>query len=415
MSIDRSGVLTSIAPRVVSQNARDFRFDRVEIGGPIALDRRAGLLARGRVAQEEDDFGRAARRQFQLRAHRGARVQAAPTLLESGAALASAAGFASVPIAADELAAIARQLRLRAAHVGEGDARAESHIPGIAREDRAGFGILLGFDERERSGSRRAEHPLDESGDAEMARAVRFIGQSKARYLDRSFEGHELKEVGGDAVRGMLEAAVAAAVTCDIGRLGVADRKRRRAPDIAGLFVPQIEGLARRIADGIVRPGRELVLAAVGGPSIAAALGRGLEAECGIGDDVDPGRRRRLARPEYRHVFLASRRKSAEPVEEFELRRAERRGSLWASRRALPCADVSARSGSRCDRVDRTDCHVARQARRGRRRPAATASRRRSGPREARKPGPAGDRSRSGPRLACAHQRLDRHLKVLHV
>src|SRR5277367_3363692 len=130
-----------------------------------------------------------------------------------------------------------------------------------------------------------------------------MVGHTQPRYFDRSFERRELHELGRNAATFVLEAAVAATVTSDIGGQGVADRKRRRAPDIAGLFVSEIEGLALRIADGIVRPGRELVLAAVGGPSIAATLGCGLKAERGIGDHIDPGCRRRLARAEYRHVF----------------------------------------------------------------------------------------------------------------
>src|SRR5271166_1086016 len=128
-------------------------------------------------------------------------------------------------------------------------------------------------------------------------------------------------------MRSVLEAAVAPAMSGDIDSRGVADGTRCRAPDIAGLVISQIENLALGVAHGIVGPRGELVFAAVGGPGVAAASGRGLEAEGRIGDDVDPGRWRRLARAQYRHIFLAPRRKSSQSVEEFELGHTERAGS----------------------------------------------------------------------------------------
>jgi hypothetical protein len=148
-----------------------------------------------------------------------------------------------------------------------------------------------------------------------------MVGQSKARYLDRALKRRELKKIGGYSARLVREAAIAATVAGDVGRLGVPDRHRRRSPDVAGNFVPEIEDFALRIADGIVRPGSELVLAAVRGPSVASALGGGLKAERWIGDHVDPGRRRRLARPENSHVFLALRAEPSEAVEKFKRRR----------------------------------------------------------------------------------------------
>ena len=168
-----------------------------------------------------------------------------------------------------------------------------------------------------------------------MADQVRFVRQPKARYLDRSFDGHVLKKIGRDSVAGMLEAAITPTMTSHIGRRGLADGNRCRTPDLAGFVVAHIESLARGVADRIVGPRSELVFAAVTRPSVAAAFGRGLEAEARIGDDVDPGRRRRLAGPEYRHIFLASCRKSSQPVEEFQLGRTQRREPLRASHRGF--------------------------------------------------------------------------------
>ena len=96
-----------------------------------------------------------------------------------------------------------------------------------------------------------------------MAGQVRFVRQPEARYLDRSFDGHVLKKIGGDAVAGMLEAAIAPTMTGDISRRGVADGNRCRTPDVAGFVVAHVESLARGVADRIVGPRGELVFAAV--------------------------------------------------------------------------------------------------------------------------------------------------------
>ena len=196
---------------------------------------------------------------------------------------------------------------MRAAHVGEGEARTEIRVPGIAREHRAGDAVHLGLDEAERSGSRCAQDPFDVSGHTENARAIGFVGQPKARYLYRSLDRHVLQEARGNAARCVFEAAVASPVPRDIGRLRVADGQRGRTPEIAGFVVSDVEGFARGVADRIVRPRGELVIAAIGGPGAAAAFGRRLETERRIGDHVDPRRRRRLAGPEHRHIFLAAR------------------------------------------------------------------------------------------------------------
>ena len=120
----------------------------------------------------------------------------------------------------------------------------------------------------------------------------------------------------------MLEAAIALAVAGDIGRGLLANGERRGSPDIAILLVAQIDGLARRIDDRIVRPGRELILLAVDRPAVATALGGDLEAEGWIGDHIDPGRGRGLAPAEDRHIFPPVGAEAAQPVEMRQLRAA---------------------------------------------------------------------------------------------
>ena len=51
----------------------------------------------------------------------------------------------------------------------------------------------------------------------------------------------------------------------DVRRLLATDRLDRRTPQVAALVIPDVDRLARWVADGVVRPWGELVLAAVSG------------------------------------------------------------------------------------------------------------------------------------------------------
>ena len=119
--------------------------------------------------------------------------------------------------------------------------------------------------------------------------------EHKPGNLDGAVDGDKLRQLGGDLLGRMFEAAVSAAVSGDISRGFVANGKRSRAPQFAGIIITQIERFAWTVGNGIVRPRRDLVFAAVDGPRLAASLSRGLKAKGRIGDDVDPRRGRGLA------------------------------------------------------------------------------------------------------------------------
>ena len=121
-------------------------------------------------------------------------------------------------------------------------------------------------------------------------------------------------------MRRVLETAVALAVSGDVRRGLFANRHRRGAPERSTVLVAYVDHLARPVADGVVRPRGELVLAAVDRPRVASALDRHLEAERGVGDDVDPGRRCPLPLAEDGHVFPSAGGEAAEAVEELEFR-----------------------------------------------------------------------------------------------
>src|SRR5579859_7289595 len=117
----------------------------------------------------------------------------------------------------------------------------------------------------------------------------------------------------------MFEAAVAPAMVGDVGRRLIPDRQGGRTPEFAGILVSDIDGLARPVGHRVVRPRRKLALSAVHGPKIAAAVRGDLEAEVWIGDDVNPRRWSRLARPEDDHVLLAAIRKPTESIEKLDI------------------------------------------------------------------------------------------------
>src|ERR1700683_5100033 len=132
-------------------------------------------------------------------------------------------------------------------------------------------------------------------------------------------------------MRGVLEDAVAVAVTDDVRRAILANRQRGRSPQLPGIEILNIEHLAGTVADRVVRPLRNLMLLAVDCPGVARALDRDLEAERLIRDHVDPRRRRPLSLAENRHVLASIAGDPAESVEDLEI--APRQQNIrWTSR-----------------------------------------------------------------------------------
>ncbi len=102
-------------------------------------------------------------------------------------------------------------------------------------------------------------------------------------------EGIDRRDVSLD----VLERRGARAMTDGVWRRH-ADRPRRRAPELAGVLVAQVEGLRHRIAGRIVVPRGEAEEEAVGGPGETAAALGDHEAAVRVGDDVGPRRRRHV-------------------------------------------------------------------------------------------------------------------------
>ncbi len=341
-----SGVSTCTVPSTAVPVLLDFAQRFVGVHRAVALDQRAGLGGVAPLAQQEHHLR--ASRPARARGSSGARrtgSRPAPVFPDSSSPRSSDAGWSRLAFRPRNSRRSPVQEVWQSAQVGERDPVCELPVPRVAREQRSGDGVELGDHVGRRSAPRDSEHPLGIGRHREAPLAARLILEVRRESLMESRTGTSCRSVEGDAVRGVLEAAVALAVPDDVGPGLLANRQERRPPDEAGVLVAHVERLARGVADGIVRPGRELVLAAVDGPGGARARLRDLEAELRVRDHVEPGRRGPLPCAEHRDVLAAVRRESADAVRELRGRaRAAQR--LRLARAACAGAAAPARAGA---------------------------------------------------------------------
>src|SRR5262249_48946896 len=144
---------------------------------------------------------------------------------------------------------------------------------------------------------------------------------------------HVLGKLERDAVRVVGESTVAVPVATLVRPGVLPDRQERRAPQTAAVLVAHVDDLARLVADRIVRPGPELVLAAVERPRVPGARLRDLEAEPLVRDHVDPRRRRPVPLVEHDRVLAAVLDEAAEVVVELAARTRRRRLEVQLARR----------------------------------------------------------------------------------
>src|SRR5437879_1675614 len=125
----------------------------------------------------------------------------------------------------------------------------------------------------------------------------------------------------------MLEDAVAESVAADV-RIRSAPGQRAGGPEVAALFVTEVEGFSARIADGVIGPGSETELVGILAPSVGkAALGDD-SSEVRVCQHVDPPRGRRLPVRGRDHVLAPIRSESSEAIEEDQI--ADRQsGCCW--------------------------------------------------------------------------------------
>src|SRR6266545_5386708 len=253
----------------------------VEILAPVACDEppRVGLVFA--LAEQEDDARPLAGSEAQRRLQRGAGVETRARLSREPSLARERGGRVERSVTPEELGAVRRPggwlcspgargtgRSPAGIEVREGHASGELLVPGVAGEERTGLRVALRDDGGSRGTALAAEHPFGIGGDREDPVRPGTVLDGKKRDLEGVLERNELREVQPDAPAFVLEAAVALAVPRHVGPR-VAHGKRRRSPDLSGLLVADQDGLARRVADGIVGPGRQLVLLTVDRPRTA--------------------------------------------------------------------------------------------------------------------------------------------------
>src|SRR5215470_7427127 len=96
-------------------------------------------------------------------------------------------------------------------------------------------------------------------------------------------------------MRVVRESAVTLSMLTSVRPRILADRQQGRSPYQAAILVADVDHLAGRVADRIVRPRRELVLVAVERPGVASTGFRHLESDLLVRDHIDPGSGRPVA------------------------------------------------------------------------------------------------------------------------
>src|SRR5262245_36649547 len=119
------------------------------------------------------------------------------------------------------------------------------------------------------------QDPFRITGCRQRATLRLFVAQFQTGEFEALAGRHGDSQFAVNPLMAMCKPRISASMG-DYVILAVADRQGGRRPDIAGLIVAEVNDFTRRVADGVVRPGREFVLATVSRPRISSA---------GLGDE----------------------------------------------------------------------------------------------------------------------------------
>ena len=293
-------------------------------GGAVkAMDQAPGVLGSLSQAEFEDDLTLLSGGQVKAHLDRPARV-------EAGAHLPGKAGAGhgrrrlQAAVASQEFRAIAGERARRLIDREKGRPVAELGVVGVARQERAALRVGFGDHMHGRFRPQITQHPLDKSGGRELAGAVRVVAHHQHHELDGRIRGHVHRQGGADAAFGVLENGVAESVPGGVGGDATTGQRRRR-PVMAALLVTQVQGLAARIADRIVGPGRKPELMRVLPPGVGKpALGDD-RAEVRVGEHIHPRGRGQLPLSCGDDIFAPVRGETAQAVVEGQVQARRKR------------------------------------------------------------------------------------------
>ncbi len=271
----RSGVFTCRWPSSSLHCLAMAASSRSSGGDAITLHQLARLQRVRGLAEQEHHFRRGAGLELDTRAQRGAGVESgAGATRRTGVPDTSAAGASSVPWRP-------RNSRRSAVH-------SVCSPPRGPRRPRRGrrcsrdcarrspvISSTSVIHMRRAHAARCAQHPLHVAGDREACGGAGLSLRIVSRQiLMGSSVGTNMTSVSAMPCERCSKRVYPGAVRAAIVRVLVADGRGRRRPQFAGLLVAQVDSLAGPVADRVVAPGRERVVARVARPGVAAALRR---------------------------------------------------------------------------------------------------------------------------------------------
>src|SRR5882724_2489909 len=131
-----------------------------------------------------------------------------------------------------------------------------------------------------------------------------MIAEPDHRELDGGLQVHIYRHFRLDPVLDMLENGIAESMSGSIRRFPTG-RQGSRAPENAAFLITYIEDLSRRIADGIVIPGRKPEFMGILHPGIGLPALRDHRSEMRVGQHIAPGCRSDLPPRTSDHVFAS--------------------------------------------------------------------------------------------------------------
>src|SRR3990172_2419145 len=155
-------------------------------------------------------------------------------------------------------------------HIEEGNPSGELRVVGVPGKERTAVGINFSDYMHCCFRPQVSKNPFRVSCGGETARPAGLVSYLQHRELNRCIYGHINPQLGADAALRVLEDTVAKSVPGYIMHRPAAG-KRRGGPEMAALFIAEVECLSARITHRIVVPWCEAELVGILRPCICRA------------------------------------------------------------------------------------------------------------------------------------------------